>query len=148
MKEWMVMKGVWGLKTWFQSIDFVVCCFLSNLQGYLILYGIVYLYSCSELHTGLRGKVLPCAAPAGTLAFSSWVLYFGSSEQYQGHVVCLAWVCHSSFGFLLEIVIFNLLCEEKGIILLLLLEGLPNAFEWNSGTMYCGHPPWPVLHHE
>ena len=38
----MVVKGVWGLKhdfSWhiFQSIDFVTCCFLSNLQGYLIL---------------------------------------------------------------------------------------------------------------
>lgn len=95
-----------------------------------------------------KGKVLPCVAPAGTLAFSSWVLCFRSLEQYQGCVVCLAWVHHFSFGFLLENVIFNLLHEKKGIILLLLLEDLLNAFEWNSGAVYCSHPPWPVNHRE
>lgn len=61
-------------------------------------------------------------------------------------MACLAWVCHSSLGFLLETVIFNLLCEEKGIILLLLLEGPPNAFERNCGAVYRSH--LPVLHHD
>lgn len=49
-----------------------------------------------------------------------------------------------SFGFLLENVIFNLLCEKKRIIVLLLLEGLLSAFEWTLAlcTAAIHHDLW------
>lgn len=90
-----------------------------------------------ELHIGLKGE-------GSALCGSCWdsrLLCFDFPEQYQGGVVCLAWVHHFSFGFLLENVIFNLLCEKKRMIVLLLLEGLLNAFEWPLALCTACDPP-------
>lgn len=84
--------------------------------------------------------ILPWVVPGGTLALSPGrhaLALLNSTRAGCSWV----WILHFSLGFLLESVIFNSLCEEERIVLLLLLEGLPSALEWNSGTVHCSHPP-------